>query len=285
MKKDAFFFRHDCNAFSDPKMQRMVMANGLEGYGFYFLCLEMMRNEKDYMIDNDPKVISFHTRLDVKTVERLLQDSVKYLLFSVDGDKLLSESFLNRMQLMDEVRNRKSKGGKASAEARKKARLLQDSSKTPSKSLSTKEEEIKEEIKEEIEIPLPSDEVDAEIAKKEAARKKKEELEESFEAFWSDYPKVRKGNKKSAKSGFCNLSAADREKCHTALFIFKAKDRKWKDGFSPEAVNFINKRIFEDEPELGGGNSAGRGFDSTTDLNCPMNQEKIEQVMNMETPF
>ena len=96
---------------------------------------------------------------------------------------------------------------------------------------------------------FPDFEEEQEAPKVEAAPTKpaKKKYSDAFEAFWFDYPAGRKGNKKTAGAAFERLSAADKEACHTALFVFKAKDDKWKRGFNPEAVNFINQRRFEDE--------------------------------------
>ncbi len=118
MSKDAYYFSHDANAFSDPKIQRLVMSHGIEGYAFFFICIEMMRNEKDYMIDNDADSIAYHMRIDVSNAQAMLKKCLSIALFDIDGDKLFSTSFLRRMESADKLRNKRieagRKGGKVS---------------------------------------------------------------------------------------------------------------------------------------------------------------------------
>ena len=44
MEKDAFYFPHFSNARTDRKLRRVRKDLGLEGYGIYFMLLEVMLN-------------------------------------------------------------------------------------------------------------------------------------------------------------------------------------------------------------------------------------------------
>ena len=47
MKKDAYFFPHFSNARHDRKIKRIIKELGVEGYGIYFMLLEVLREQTD----------------------------------------------------------------------------------------------------------------------------------------------------------------------------------------------------------------------------------------------
>lgn len=48
MKKDAYYFPHFCNARHDRKIKRLRKELGIEGYGIYFMILEVLRDQVDF---------------------------------------------------------------------------------------------------------------------------------------------------------------------------------------------------------------------------------------------
>jgi hypothetical protein len=48
MKKDAYFFPHFSNARHDRKLKRVIKDLGPEGYGLYFMLLEVLREQVDF---------------------------------------------------------------------------------------------------------------------------------------------------------------------------------------------------------------------------------------------
>lgn len=82
MKKDAFYFPHFCNARHDRKIKRVVKELGVEGYGIYFMLLEVLREQTDFkfpMDDIDLLADEFGTsEQKVRTV------ICNYQLFDVD---------------------------------------------------------------------------------------------------------------------------------------------------------------------------------------------------------
>lgn len=84
MKKDAFYFPHFCNARHDRKIKRVLKELGIEGYGIYFMLLEVLREQIDFKFplnDIDLLADEFGTS-DVKV------DSVirRYDLFQIDEE-------------------------------------------------------------------------------------------------------------------------------------------------------------------------------------------------------
>ena len=48
MKKDAYYFPHFSNARNDSKLMRIRRIFGIEGYGIYFMLLEILRDQQNF---------------------------------------------------------------------------------------------------------------------------------------------------------------------------------------------------------------------------------------------
>ena len=48
MKKDSYYFPHFYNARTDRKIKRVIKDLGIEGYGIYFMILEVLREQTDF---------------------------------------------------------------------------------------------------------------------------------------------------------------------------------------------------------------------------------------------
>lgn len=48
MKKDSYYFPHFCNARHDRKIKRIIKDLGVEGYGLFFMLLEVLREQTDF---------------------------------------------------------------------------------------------------------------------------------------------------------------------------------------------------------------------------------------------
>ena len=113
--KDAYYFSHDANARHDPKIIKMISSYGMEGYGWYWVIIEMLREQDNYKLSisdqSDIDVIVSQTNSDPKNIKKYIDDCVKiFKLFRKSKKYLWSKSLLNRMKKMDEKRE---KGRKA----------------------------------------------------------------------------------------------------------------------------------------------------------------------------
>ena len=118
-QKDAYYFPHDSNARNDPKIVRLRRIAGLEGYGFYFCIVEMLREANGYKLDNAAiDDLCFDLRVDAS----LFQTIVDCQLLKTNGKHFWSESLLNRMKKLEDIREKRraagAKGGKAKAKAK-----------------------------------------------------------------------------------------------------------------------------------------------------------------------
>ena len=77
---------------------------GLEGYGLFWVIIEMMRNEEDYKLDlnkNTYRAIKTLTNTSID-VDKFINDCIDdYQLFEKKEEKFYSNSFLKRMEQKD----------------------------------------------------------------------------------------------------------------------------------------------------------------------------------------
>ena len=109
--KSTNYFSHDSNARNDEKLVRLRMKQGAAGYGVYFMILERLREEADYMSVKDYNMIAFDLRVDAAIVKSVVEDFGLFT-FTDDGKCFYSESFTRRMDIKDTLRRQRSEGGK-----------------------------------------------------------------------------------------------------------------------------------------------------------------------------
>lgn len=104
MSKD--YFSHDANARNDLKILAMRSEYGAEGYGWYWMIVEMLREENDYHLKINKYIydaLALQLQCDASTAEKFILDCInKYELFKSDGEKIWSDSLLKRMNVMNE---------------------------------------------------------------------------------------------------------------------------------------------------------------------------------------
>ena len=155
------YFSHDSNARNSEKLIRVRMDLGAAGYGIFFMILERLREETNYMSVKDYNIIAFDLRVDSSLVKKVIENYGLFV-FTEDGKYFYSESFLNRMEFKDQKSIKRSEAGKKGAAARwgKEPDNLIDSSNDmandnknngsaiaePKKNMPSKEKESKEKI-------------------------------------------------------------------------------------------------------------------------------------------
>ena len=110
--KSTNYFSHDSNARNDGKLLRLRMKQGAAGYGVYFMILERLREEANYMSAKDYNMIAFDLRVDAAIVKSVVEDFGLFT-FTEDGKCFYSDSFTRRMEVKDELRHQRSEAGKA----------------------------------------------------------------------------------------------------------------------------------------------------------------------------
>ena len=103
-KKDAYYFSHDANARHDPNISEMRADYGSEGYGWYWIIIEMMREQADYKLKLCKcNAFAMQMQCENDAAKKFIDDCLKrYELFTTDGEYFWSESLIRRMKMREE---------------------------------------------------------------------------------------------------------------------------------------------------------------------------------------
>ena len=120
--KDAYYFSHDSNARNDQRLMKLRMKYGPEGYGIYFMIIEILRDTENYTLNiNDVESICFDIRSENDKVLDVLKN---YNLFQFEDDFFYSKSLSRRMEKLDKIKEKRRESGKLSAIARANAKQV-----------------------------------------------------------------------------------------------------------------------------------------------------------------
>lgn len=108
MAKKAPFFSHDMNARHDPKMSAMRGVYGSQGYGWFWMLIEMMAESDGYQLDCKSKytfnAYGMQLQCNSEEMQKFITDCiVEFELFESDSMYFWSNSLRNRMQYRDLV--------------------------------------------------------------------------------------------------------------------------------------------------------------------------------------
>ena len=93
------------------------MKLGAEGYGIFFMLIERLREEEGYKSTIDYDTLAFDLRVDAEKVKQVVED-YDLFKFTEDGKYFYSDSFNERMEMMDLKRKKLAEAGKKGAEKR-----------------------------------------------------------------------------------------------------------------------------------------------------------------------
>lgn len=215
--KDAFYFSHDYNARSDPKLMRVAMKLGMDGIGMYWCIVEMLYEQGGYISLNGIESIAYELHTECERIKSLLQN---FELFKFKEDKFYSESVLVRLK----ARNKKSNSARESALSRWHSNNNKDANalRTQSEGNAIKERKGKE------------------IKGKELIK----EIKIDFEIFWNLYDK-KVGAKDNCKKKWDRLTLETQQRILDFLpqYLPTIKDKQ----FQPYPETWLNQKRWENE--------------------------------------
>ena len=126
MKKDAYYFPHFCNARHDRKIKRITKELGVEGYGIYFMILEVLREQSEMRYPlSDIDLLADEFRTSEQKVRTVI---CNYDLFTVDDDQMFfSPKLFLYLEPYFKMKKQRIDAGRRSAEVRKTRMLEQPS--------------------------------------------------------------------------------------------------------------------------------------------------------------
>lgn len=208
------WFRHNSDSFTNLKMQELLDAEGLEGYGIFWLCCELVAqqgDESEFSLNGDKawkRALVRVSKLSEKRVDALLQKCAELRLISADDLKKGKLSIPKMADYVDEYT----------------AKLRRVSGQTP-------------------------DNVRLHNNTRHNNTLQNKTTQDMFDRFWENYP--RKTAKQAAIRAFSKLSP-DKKLFEAVLSGIEAwkKSSQWlKDSgeYIPHPASFLNGRRWEDE--------------------------------------
>jgi len=95
------WFKHDSNAYSDAKLQKLKIKYGMQGFGLYWFILELIAANIDkhnitFELEHDAEIIAANTGLDANLVQQMLSYMVELDLFDFINEKIICTKMASR---------------------------------------------------------------------------------------------------------------------------------------------------------------------------------------------
>jgi uncharacterized phage protein (TIGR02220 family) len=120
MSKEAYYFSHDANARHDPKILALRSEFGIEGYGIYWVVVEMLREQDEFKLPLKEYIFNA-IAMQVQSNAYAKEHAKEFVdfcinecdLFDSDGTHFWSNSLLKRMDKKDALSKKRSEAAKA----------------------------------------------------------------------------------------------------------------------------------------------------------------------------
>ena len=231
------WFKHDTDAHSDAKLDKVLMHYGSHGYAVYFYCLELIAGKIDKgntscALEHDAEQIGARLKIDSVEVTGILQYLVDVGLF--DG---AIESSITCLKLLGRL-------DKSMTNSPQLRQIIGTHRQETSADVMTLPDTVSER-------QHMSANVTPDKNRREEKRNKpsqSDRVKDSFEAFWSRYP--RKEGKKDALALFRRLSVEDRAAmlADDPVARFKGRER----NYIPAGDQYVKRQLWQDEIASGG---------------------------------
>lgn len=115
MPKDAYYFPHDANARHDPNILAMRSVYGSEGLGWYWMIIEICREQEDYKIHLNEytyNALAMQLQCDGIKLKKFIEDCAtkfkneKSCLLCLDDKFIWSNSLVRRMSVFEAKREK-----------------------------------------------------------------------------------------------------------------------------------------------------------------------------------
>ena len=233
------WFKHDSNANMDAKVQEVLLDYGLEGYGLYWYCLELIAAKIEpgsinFELEHDARIIARNTGCTVQKVEEMMKSFIALGLFeSSDGVvtcfKLASRTDEYTAKLI------RSEGKKSKPSEQTPITIGTNSGQTPD-NVGTPSGQTP------VVVGIKSEKIPPNRIDKKRIEENKDTIY-SFEEFYQDY-NYKKG-KKDAEKAYSKVKEADRVliKANIPTYVASTPDLKWRSHPS----TYLNGEKWNDE--------------------------------------
>lgn len=98
------WYKHDSNANTDAKLKRVRMKYGMEGYGLYWYCLELIcegieSQNLTFELEHDSEIIAHDTGIHYERVQEMMAYMVNLELFEMNQGVITCMKMAKRLDL------------------------------------------------------------------------------------------------------------------------------------------------------------------------------------------
>ncbi len=120
--KETFYFQHDYEPTSDPKISALLAEYGAEGYGIYWRIIEMLHSNPEHKIPKK-KYIFIALAKQLVTNDNKIELVITYAtdvceLFLPDSEFIISSRVLRNFEKRDQISEKRAEAGKAGMQSR-----------------------------------------------------------------------------------------------------------------------------------------------------------------------
>jgi hypothetical protein len=120
--KKTYYFQHDFEAISDPKIQYIIAKFGGSGYGLWWRIVEMLHQDENNRLPLKSYIyFALENQLSIEqdVVQHFIESCINDVqLLQSDGEYFWSDRVLKNVGKMQELKEKRSQAGKKSAEKR-----------------------------------------------------------------------------------------------------------------------------------------------------------------------
>ena len=218
------WFAHESKANRDTKMRKLLMKYGAEGYGLYWYCVEHIADnvgpKLTFELEHDSEILAHELKIDTMLVEEIMRYMVSVGLFEE------SEGVVSCLSLLKHLTPKCTRNEELKTLIREANSISLSATVPDSPRLSPIVPPRGEERRREKNKPSQSDRV-----------------RDSFEVWWSKYPK--KVGKKDALAMFRRLSASERH-----AMLADDVSRRYKNTeqrYIHNGDTYVRKQLWQDE--------------------------------------
>lgn len=228
------WFKHQADANLNAKLQEVILDHGMEGYGLYWFCIELVAmnvtsSKLTFELEHDARIIARMTGLPASKVESIMTDFISLDLFSASEGRIQCLKLAKRCD--DFTAKAIRTNGVQAIESNEEKQSPTKSENVPLEDRSKKVEGRSKNVED---IP-----------------KNDSNIEEQFNIFWDRYHK--KQNKAQAMKSFkaaikrCKIKNVDE---FTEMLITDCDNRIRVNQFGFDNLNastYLNNNRWEDE--------------------------------------
>jgi hypothetical protein len=220
------WFRHDSNANLDEKLQEVLLDYGLEGYGLYWYCIELIVGKTSvdditFEIKHDARVIARNTGSTPQRVEEMMKRFITLGLFENQDGKITCLKVAKRLM--------------SSATSNIQMRNLIQNIKVRHDDVMTASDKIRSD-----KIRLDKIRIDKPL--------RTNVLDDGFEEFWNCYPK--KVGKEAARKSWTKYKSNFSLTSVLLALQWQIESDQWRrnDGqFIPNPATYLNQGRWQDQ--------------------------------------